>query len=47
MNTFLQESSGDIFREVKKSVEKAVAEVVGTVVSGPFGAIPYRELFLP
>lgn len=47
MNKFLQENSDEIFREVKKSVEKAIAQVVRGVVVGPFEKFPYRDLFLP
>lgn len=47
MNLFLQQNSDDIFREVKKSMENAVADVVKDVVSGPFTKFPYKDLFLP
>lgn len=47
MNLFLQQNSDDIFREVKVSIENAVAGVVKDVLSGPFGKFPYKDLFLP
>lgn len=47
MNVFLQENSEDIFKEVRRSMEKAVGTVIKKVLSGPFDKYPYSKLFLP
>lgn len=47
MNVFLQENSADIFNEVKRSMEKAVGNVIKSVLNGPFDKFPYEKLFLP
>lgn len=47
MNVFLQENSEDIFKEVKRSMQKAVGNVIKDVLSGPFDKFPYAKLFLP
>lgn len=47
MNTFLQQNSQDIFKEVKNAIENAVADIVKMVVSGPFNKFAYKDLFLP
>lgn len=47
MNVFLQENSDEILREVKKSIETAIAEVAKMILQGPFGKFPYQDLFLP
>lgn len=47
MNIFLQENSQDIFEEMKKSIEKAVAEIIKLVLIGPFSRFSYKGIFLP
>lgn len=47
MNVFLQENQEEIFKEVKGSLENAVAEVVKMLLQGPFNKFPYRDIYLP
>lgn len=47
MNLFLQENQEEIFKEVKGSVENAVADVVKMLLQGPFNKFPYRDIYLP
>lgn len=47
MNVFLQENSEEIFKEVKSSIEKAVADVFKMVLTGVFDRFAYEDIWLP
>lgn len=47
MNVFLQQNQEEIFKEVKGSIETAVAEVMKGLLQGPFNKFAYEDLFLP